>query len=244
MTPPVTWPGRSPFCRSNRIAHIIRSGSMCKYPATSSSYPGAEQQTESAMVQLSSSSAFRVESTVREMVRSYISLPVTMICDGQETSGEVLNLTGFGALVHCTILPAVGATVRLLRGNRQATGEVIWSDEERFGLRFAGAISVRDWLSPDAGGTAWKDSKPDAASRVMQDLLLVSRLIDDLGHDLADDPDTAERHFSKIQNLDVAVQMLAVVCWQLGDHSVEGRDDMASATNLRRSCEAALQATS
>ena len=168
---------------------------------------------------------------IRETVRNYISLPVTLLCGSTRIPAEIWNLTGFGALVHCVHAPSPGSKVCLFRGGLEAMGDVVWSDEDRFGLRFHNVVSVRNWLSPSfqsgdarvgpGSGSGPLEADPfvvsdTPTSRLLQDLLLVSRLIDDLGHDLAADPHTAERHHSKIRNLDVAVQMLTVACWQLG----------------------------
>ena len=190
----------------------------------------------------------------REAVRNFVSLPVTLCWGAERAPAEIKNLTGFGALVHCAAGPARNSEVRLVRGQNEVVGEVARKDGDLLGLRFASPISVRDWMLPpresgsarhaNAGpspATPSVDPRREKATRMMQDLVLVSSLIDELGIALAADPDISDIHMPKIQNLDVAMQMLAVVCWQLSEDTATERKDLASPDSLRRSCQASLK---
>ena len=189
----------------------------------------------------------------REAIRNFVSLSVTLCWGSQSAPAQIKNLTGFGALVHCVAGPARNSQIRLVRGKNEVVGEVARKDGDLLGLRFASPISVRDWMLPlgesghaghanaDHSNAAEPvDPRREKATRMMQDLVLVSRLIDELGVTLAADPDISECHLPKIQNLDVAMQMLAVVCWQLSEDADAERNHLATAGSLRRSCTSAL----
>lgn len=194
------------------------------------------------------------EFETREMVRKYLSLPVTIVWNHCRAAGEIKNLSDFGALVQSSANPPKDATIGLIRGSQQVEGRLVRSDGGLLGLRFTAPIVLRDWLMPaayvrKAAGTrqslASRSTGPALAShphdstsqddttRLMEDLLLVSQLIDDLGQALASDPNTPETHLGKIQNLDVAVQMLAAACWRLRNESLQDAVLPGSRDNLR-----------
>ena len=196
------------------------------------------------------------DAETRDTVRNYMSLEISLVCEGEQSPAQICNLSGFGALVEALRVPQAGADVRLVRGPHEVAGSIAWADGKRLGIRFASPVSVRDWLRPvrQPAGSATGGQTPgslaaggdqpgpsDPAARMMHDLLLVSRLLDDLGQDLAADPDTTEKHLGKMQNLDVAVQMLTSVCWELASEHNASAPQLAAARDLRRSCEAALQ---
>lgn len=90
--------------------------------------------------------------------RSNVFVIATLYYAAGQAPVRVRNLSPGGALVEGSGLPHPGSRVRLRRGQLQASGEVMWSSNGRAGLRFAGSISVADWL-PSAGS-------PSAQQRV------------------------------------------------------------------------------
>jgi hypothetical protein len=178
---------------------------------------------------------------------------------------KIRNMSVTGALVESPVIPPLGSSVLLLRGSFSAAGRVVWIDRNRCGLHLSAAVNVRDWMALPAnteqqrvdqivalvkagaipipaGSLAERLELPASLTndRLTEDLGLISQLIDDLGDDLASDPETLMHHGTKLQNLDIAMQMLTAICNAL---SAEDRGDgsrMARLEDLRTSCGQAL----
>lgn len=169
-----------------------------------------------------------------------------------------------GAMVDTPLAPTRGTSVDLMRGPLIARGTVIWSSGNRVGLRFPSEVSVKEWLAPPtsvhqqrvdeivalvkAGGLPQADraSAGHAASReartheqLVDDLAATMRLLSNLEDDLASCDETLARHEMKIQNLDIAMQMLRAVAAELMPGSNE-RVSLAKLENLRVTCAKAL----
>jgi len=117
--------------------------------------------------------------------------------------------------------------VQLKRGGLTATGSVAWVESGACGLHFITPIALEDWI-PSAGqqrvDKALKElrsgvveqadkqephqTSSDLAKRISQELDHVSRILDELGNSLTDDAYVAARHGIKLQNLDIAMQIL------------------------------------
>jgi hypothetical protein len=78
--------------------------------------------------------------------RSNVFVIATLYCAAGSAPVRIRNLSPSGALIEGSVLPLPGARVRLLRGSLQASGELVWSADGRAGVRFAGSITVQDWL--------------------------------------------------------------------------------------------------
>jgi hypothetical protein len=213
-------------------------------------------------------SDFEKESAVpavdaRAQPRSSIFLAAVIRAGPEQAPVKVRNLSPNGAMIESPLAPSVGTTADLIRGALIARGTVIWSMANRFGLRFASEVSVKDWLAAPskvqqqrvdeivalvkAGSSdpGRNDSQVDEArsqSQLVDDLGAVVRLMQDLEDDLASNDETLARHAGKLQNLDIAMQMLRAVAVELTPGAGDERKSIARLKDLRVSCDQALSA--
>ena len=118
-------------------------------------------------------------------------------------------------------------------------GTVVWASNNRCGLLFASTLSVKEWLAAPTGAEqqrvddvvalvkAGKLTKRAARSQgcnlsrlvttqqLVDDLNAISALLQDLEEDLASSEQTLTRHSRKLQNLDIAMQMVRTVTQEL-----------------------------
>ena len=183
---------------------------------------------------------------------------------GLSVPAKVRNMSVTGALVEGTVLPEQGAEVQLVRGSLAVSATVAWCSQGRCGLRFSSLVCVREWLAPQANGA---QQRVDETVRVLklgavpmpqrsgppaeascetqslqfgEDLQRVMRLIENLCDELSSDSDIVTRHGEKLQNVDIALQTVAVVADALAGRIAESLV-AARLGNLRASCAAALQ---
>lgn len=196
----------------------------------------------------------------RATPRASIYLAAALYCDGTSSPVKIRNISDTGALLEGDLIPAAGALVQLVRGGLIAHGLVAWSEEQRCGLRFSGRVDVQLWRATNieqqrvdevvrlvkAGAVPLPVSplgepKPLPAqgrgALLAGDLRRVAELLDNLGGELAIDPDVVSRHGPMLQHLDIAMQVLAAVEEIVAGH--EG--DAAKLAGLRRSADQALQ---
>ena len=127
------------------------------------------------------------------------------------------------------------------------------------GVRFLAQASVKEWLAAPAkveqqridgivalvkaGSTEpsglGEDAEPRSLEQLADDLGSVIRLIEDLENDLADSEDTLARHGLKLQNMDIAMQMLRAVAAELAPIDGEYAKG-ARLQDLRVACSQAL----
>ena len=191
-------------------------------------------------------------------------LGAVMRAGTEQAPVKVRNMSPNGAMVDTPLAPTRGTSVDLMRGPLIARGIVIWSSGNRVGLRFSSEISVKEWLAAPtaihqqrvdeivalvkAGGLPQGDPFPaeSAASReprphvqLVDDLAATMRLLSDLEDDLASCDETLARHGMKLQNLDIAMQMLRAVAAELMPSSNQ-RVSLANLEDLRVTCAKAL----
>ena len=141
---------------------------------------------------------------------------------------KVRNLSSNGALVEGASLPQPGTHVRLCRADLNVEGEIVWCRDGRAGLRFNSAVAVADWLPQGSAKadqqrvdrlvhqikTSGVASSPSSAApseglgkdfsvAELNDLRVA---IQSLAEDLAADTAIVERHWSKLQTLDIVAQ--------------------------------------
>jgi len=201
------------------------------------------------------------DADARGAPRESLYVAATLYRDGSPAPVKIRNMSASGALVEGAVLPSVGTLVQLIRGELIVHALVAWSAERRCGLKFSGSVDARQWrASPinseqervdeivrlvKAGAVplpvpplAQFDSEP--GPQLSGDLRRASELLDELGAALASDPDVVTRHADKLQNLDIAMQVIAAV-----ETIVAGRSDLNSdgpkLLALRRSADQALQ---
>lgn len=196
----------------------------------------------------------------REEPRASLYLAASLYCDGQSVPVKIRNLSIMGALVELsTPLPGTGV-VQLVRGPLIVFALIIWTEGNRCGLKFSGAIDVQQWRSapvnneqqrvddivrlvktgavlPSAKQAEAGDAKEDRP--LSADLKLAAELLTNLGDRLAGDDTVVAGHGAQLQNLEIALQMIGAV-----EAMLSGQSDLVSDTSkiigLRRSADQAL----
>ena len=193
--------------------------------------------------------------------RSSIFVAAAMRSGTEQAPVRIRNMSPNGARVESAVSPSVGSQVDLSRGALLVRGTVVWSSANCCGLRFDSAVSVKDWLAAPtkvqqqrvddmvalvkAGGASVgpdtdTPAQPRSFEQLANDLQAVVRLMQDLEDDLASSDETLGRHGTKLQNLDIAMQMVRAVSGELT--SGDGRQplDIARLKDLRVTCSQAL----
>lgn len=197
----------------------------------------------------------------RSQPRSSMFLAAVMRAGGERTPAKVRNMSQNGAMIESSVTPSVGTIVDVVRGALVARGTVIWSSENRCGVRFSSDVSVKDWLSAPtqvqqqrvddivalvkAGGASLileddAANGPRSPEQLVDDIGAVVLLLQDLEDDLAGSDATLERHGVKLQSLDIAVQMLRAVTHELTLDGSEGSVSLARLRDLRVACAKAI----
>jgi len=163
-----------------------------------------------------------------------------------------------GAMVESPISPPRGTEVHLIRGRLVAHGTVVWVSGNRCGLRFSSELSLEAWLAAPVQGEqqridqviaqfkAGAEPVPSAAVRyygatdtsstdeqLAHDLRAVLGLLEDLEDDLASSDETLARHGMKLQNIDLAMQMVRAIAQELHHGTGDLPISLASLEDLR-----------
>lgn len=171
----------------------------------------------------------------RQTERAKLFLAATLHAGGGSRSVTVRNLSLGGALIEMREPPAVGTAVELRRGLLKAGGTVVWASSRECGLHFDMPLALHDWLPRasaagqkrvDEAVAQFKDGAPAPAqpvatgpatggpvpgalnSRLCEELGYVARLLEALGDELVEDRTVTARHGAKLQDLDIAIQIL------------------------------------
>jgi len=201
----------------------------------------------------------------RSAQRESLYLAAALYCDGSPVPVKIRNMSASGALVEGVVLPGVGALVQLIRGALIVHALVAWTAEARCGLKFSGVVDVQQWravptnteqqrvdevvrlvkagvvplpVPPLAHVGGHKNSEP--GPELSGDLRRASELLDDLGAALATDSDVVMRHGAALQNLDIAMQVIAAVETIIAGGSDPNNDGLKLLA-LRTSADQALQ---
>jgi hypothetical protein len=78
--------------------------------------------------------------------RSNVFLAASMDSGSGYRPVRIRNISAGGALVEGNPLPALGATVRLVRGELAVAGKLAWQAAGLAGIEFAGSIDVPRWV--------------------------------------------------------------------------------------------------
>lgn len=200
----------------------------------------------------------------RRLARSSIFVSAVMIVGHDQAPVKIRNMSVSGAMVESTLTAPPGAKVQLLRGRLLAEGTIVWVSKNRLGLKLDAETSVKDWLASPAkaeqgrvddivslikAGRALPQSEKDPSvkfefrqpnAQCISDLEAIVNLIQELEDDLASSVETMTRHEVKLQNLDIAMQMLRSIAQQLKWGSGGQPSPDASLDNLRVVCGQAL----
>ncbi|MEO6582552.1 MAG: PilZ domain-containing protein [Sphingomicrobium sp.] len=189
----------------------------------------------------------------RAAVRVNLFMAATLHSAGTETAVKIRDLSAGGAQIESPLMPEVGSPIILSRGRLSVRGSITWRNDRRCGIHFAAHISVAEWMANPVNREQQRIDhlvsavKAGVAPRmpvaapaiatsdgVAQDLARVSLLLENLGDALASDPAVIAHHGVALQNLDIAMQMLAA----LGGPNETGTP--ARLAELRKSCAQAL----
>jgi hypothetical protein len=201
----------------------------------------------------------------RGAARASIYLAATLYCDGSSSPVKIRNMSSTGALLEGAIVVGVGALVQLVRGQLIVHGLIAWTEDGRCGLKFSGCVDVHQWRAVRTNSEQDRVDEvvrlvkagavplpvPPLSQRPLQeshdpgielslDLRRASDLLDDLGEVLASDLDIVTRHGAALQNLDIAMQVIAAVGAIIAGHS-DFETDRTKLPGLRRSADEALQ---
>lgn len=199
----------------------------------------------------------------RGQPRSSVFVAAVLRAGAEQAPVKVRNMSLNGAMAESPLTPHPGTIVSLVRGSLIARGTVVWSSGLRFGLRFPSELSIKEWLATpakceqqrvdniislikagaapaEASGSKPASDAPQTQERLADYLADVVRLMQDLEDDLASSDDTLDRHGLKLQNLDIAMQMIRAIAQELT--SEPGREviSMAKLEDLRVVCTQAL----
>lgn len=201
--------------------------------------------------------------------RASIYLAAALYCDGSRSPVKIRNISDTGALIEGSLIPSVGSLVQLVRGELIVHALVAWASEGRCGLKFSGCVDAQKWRAVPTNGDQQRVddivrlvkagavplpvpqlaqlsepscSETDQTAVICGDLNRVVALLANLGEALASDSDIVSRHGSRLQNLDIAMQVIAGVEATISGHDDPGSDAVKLA-GLRRSADQALKQT-
>lgn len=150
-------------------------------------------------------------------------------------AATIRNLSSSGAMVEVSSQLSPGDEILLRRRSLEVRGGVAWCFDGRAGISFRDHIVVSKWAARQNG--ACTQAQVDQAvaiaratlgsarsgesshgkrnleqdvlnSRLAEEILLIARIIDQLGDELAEDFLVVVRHGQSLQQVDVAVQAL------------------------------------
>jgi hypothetical protein len=78
--------------------------------------------------------------------RANVFLTAMLDAGGVATPVRIRNISARGALVDGPTFPALGASVRLMRGRLLAAGQIAWAGAGQAGLNFDREIDVASWV--------------------------------------------------------------------------------------------------
>ena len=205
----------------------------------------------------------------RDAPRLSIYLAATLYFEGSSTPVKIRNISAHGVLLESALAPPAGELVQLVRGALIVHALVAWSTGGRCGLKFSGCIDVEQWRAnpsnseqervddiirlvkagavplpvPPLTESNQDSGTLDPGASVSADLRRILDLLDDLSAVLANDPDIIARHAPALQNIDIAMQLIAAIEGSAPGH---GRLDLEGSKliGLRRSADQALRRAS
>lgn len=147
----------------------------------------------------------------------------------------IRNLSSSGAMVEMSSQLSPGDEILLRRGSLEARGVIAWCFDGRAGISLRDNIVVSQWVARQKGACSEAQVEQVAAtaraalgaarseessssrknleqdvltSRLAEEILLVARIIEQLGDEFAEEPLFVLRHGQSLQQMDVAVQVL------------------------------------
>lgn len=198
----------------------------------------------------------------RSQLRTSMFLAAVLRAKSEQAPVKVRNMSATGAMLESVIVPKPDTEIHLVRGALAVRGTVVWSSSKRCGLRFSSEVSVKEWLASTsdkpqqqrlddivalvkAGGSdpAFLNNvehEDRSNEQLADDLQAIVRLMQDLEVDLAASVETVERHAIKLQNLDIAMQMMRAISSELTRGVDSCLGNFARLKDLRVTCAHAL----
>ena len=176
------------------------------------------------------------DNEARSLPRTRLYLAATIRFEQVSAAIRLRDLSASGARIDGAMLPLVGASAHIARGALYANGTIIWRDRKSCGFLFDEPLSVDAWMPPrlhrdqqavdeiadllKSGASMVPLRSPVVPvnelrnalpQRLAEELAYVGRLLESLGDDLCNEPLVVARHAEKLQNLDIASQILGHV---------------------------------
>lgn len=207
----------------------------------------------------------RKMSEARGQPRSSLFLNAVLRVEAERASVKVRNMSPTGAMLETPLKLIPGTQVHLIRGNLLTKARVIWSSKNSCGLKFSSEVSVAEWLAAPTKPAQQRVDQivalvkagaivpgvADLAANVpfegprtwpelLEDLQTIVRLMEDLEDDLANSNETLARHGLKLQNLDIATQMVRAVAREVAPTQSGAPAELARLKDLRTVAAQAL----
>lgn len=204
--------------------------------------------------------ALQQHKIARSTPRTHLFLTATIRFDRVSAAIRLRDLSVSGARVEGAALPAIGKTARISRGSLEMIGTIVWREGKTCGMRFDNPLPIEEWLPTQiahdqmiidemvekarSGGPQLVADRPTSTSkesvgdvlpqRLAEELAYVGRLLESLGDDLCAEPLLVVRHAAKLQNLDIAAQILGHVAKLLTAENAEQAIDSIGMSGLRK----------
>ena len=166
--------------------------------------------------------------------RMNLFLSATVEVDGRSLAVRIRNLSVRGAMIESPGLPRDGSEIVIERTGMKVGATLRWASGPRAGVQFDRTIDLAAWspslalsarnqadvdsamaavragLAPAAPAERSKRAPDDAQlrGRISEEMSGVARMLEAAGNALAGDPAVIARHMERLQELDMASQML------------------------------------
>ena len=149
------------------------------------------------------------------------------------TPVRVRNISTTGALIEAAVLPPRGTKVRLGRASLSATGELVWVENAKAGMRFDEPVTVTDWLPQGRRGFGQQfvdelfhqkrlgaakgafSGGSDGTASLADEILELRTCLERAAEELALDSVISSRHLTALQAIDSVGQALAKVAAEM-----------------------------
>lgn len=192
--------------------------------------------------------------------RTNLFLSATVEVDGCILPVRIRNLSTQGAMIESPALPRSGTAIVVERTGLKVGGILRWAQGQRAGVRFDHSIDVVAW-SPSrllsrrnqgdvdcaiAAARAMPLSPPPPPPRSIPpgeqplrdsigiEVRGVAAMLEVAGATLAGDPAMIDRHLERLQEFDLAAQVLVELAALLSSHDPVGALQNVTLTDLRR----------
>ena len=201
--------------------------------------------------------AARTMTEMRSVPRARLFLSAILNSGNSSWTVRLRDLSASGARIDGKTLPSAGSPACIRRGALEAAGTIAWRAGKECGIRFDHPLALEEWMpAAPSGGQSTVDTLIDAVrsgeaevlpfpsphtpigdvlpQRLAEELAYVGRLLESLGDDLCTEPMVIVRYAAKLQNLDIAAQVLGHVARLLTAEDPEQAIDSIGMTCLRK----------